>query len=151
MGASGTGVWTSNGTGSYNPGNTTLNAAYNISAGDISAGSVTFTLTSLNNGPCPAVTDSVRINMGLLATVNAGPNLSLCSTAGTVSLSGSINGITTTGFWTSSGNGGYNPNNTNLITSYIISPTDIIAGSVTFTLASANNGPCPIVTDTVKF
>jgi gliding motility-associated-like protein len=150
VGASGTGVWSSNGTGSYNPGNTTLNAAYNVSAGDISAGSVTFTLTSLNNGPCPAVTDSVKVNIGSLATVNAGPNLSLCSTAGTISLSGTINGVTTTGFWTGSGNGGYNPNNTNLITTYNISPADIIAGSVTFTLASTNNGPCPAVTDTVK-
>jgi gliding motility-associated-like protein len=150
VGASGTGIWTSNGTGTYNPSNTVLNTAYNISAGDISAGSVTFTLTSLNNGPCPAVTDSVRVNIGLLPTVNAGPNLSLCSTAGTISLSGTINGVTTTGFWTSSGNGGYNPNNTNLITAYNISPTDIIAGSVTFTLASTNNGPCPIVTDTVQ-
>lgn len=148
-GVSGTGVWTSSGSGSYNPNNTTLNAAYNMSAGDISAGSVTFTLTSLNNGPCPAVTDSVRVNIGLLATVNAGPNLALCSNAGTVSLSGSVNGVTTSGFWTSSGNGGYNPNNTSLITSYNIVPTDITNGSVTFTLTSSNNGPCPAVTDTV--
>lgn len=149
-GVSGSGVWTSSGSGVYNPNNTTLNASYNISAGDISAGSVTFSLTSLNNGPCPAVTDTVRINIGLLPIVNAGPNLALCSNAGTISLSGSINGITTTGFWTSSGNGGYNPNNTSLFTTYNISPTDITSGSVTFTLTSTNNGPCPAVTDTIK-
>lgn len=149
-GVSGAGIWTNSGSGTFNPNNTTLNAAYNISAGDITAGFVTFTLTSLNNGPCPAVTDSVRINIGQLATVNAGPNQSLCSSAGTISLSGNISGVTTTGFWTSNGNGSYNPNNVNMNTVYNISPTDITAGSVTFTLTSTNNGPCPAVTDTVQ-
>jgi gliding motility-associated-like protein len=148
-GVSGAGVWTSSGTGSYNPNNATLNTAYNITAGDISAGFVTFTLTSANNGPCPAVTDSVRINIKQLAVVNAGSNVALCSNTGSVSLSGSISGVTSTGFWTSSGNGSYIPNNTNLNTTYNISSTDITAGSVTFTLASTNNGPCPAVIDTV--
>jgi gliding motility-associated-like protein len=147
--SAGTGVWSGSGTGSYNPNNSTLNTAYNMTPGDISAGFVTFTLTSSNNGACPSVSDSVRINIKQLAAVNAGPNVSLCSNAGTVSLSGSISGVTSTGFWTSNGNGSYNPNNTNLNTAYNISSSDITAGSVTFTLTSTNNGPCPAVMDTV--
>ncbi len=150
IGVSGNGVWTSGGVGSFNPNNTTLNTAYNITSGDISTGSVTFTLTSTNNGPCPAVTDSVRVTIRTLATVNAGPNQAICSNAGSISLSGSINGVTSTGFWTSSGNGSYNPNNTTLNTLYNVSSNDITAGSVTFTLVSTNNGPCPAVIDTVQ-
>jgi gliding motility-associated-like protein len=149
-GVSGMGMWNTSGSGSFNPNNTTLNASYNVSAGDISAGIVTYTLTSLNNGPCPAITDVMTVTIGLLPTVSAGPNQALCSTASSINLSGSVSGVTSTGFWTSNGNGSYNPNNANMNTAYIISPTDITAGSVTFTLTSTNNGPCPAVTDTVK-
>lgn len=149
-GVSNTGIWASSGSGAYTPSNTTLTTSYSITPSDISAGFVTFTLTSSNNGPCPAVTDSVRINIFQLATVNAGSNQSLCSNSGNISLNGNVTGSTNTGQWISSGTGGFIPNNTNLSASYGMTSADITAGTVTFTLNSTNNGPCPVVSDTVQ-
>lgn len=149
-GSSSTGIWTSSGTGGFTPSNTNLNANYAITAADILAGNITFTLSSTNNGPCPATPDTVLINISTLASVNSGTNQSLCSNTSVVNLNGTINGVTSTGIWTSNGTGIYSPNNTVLATSYSLTAADITAGFVTFTLSSTNNGPCPSVTDSVR-
>src|SRR5690606_3963849 len=52
------GIW-SGGSGSFSPNNTTLNATYTPSAAEITAGTVTLTLTSAGNGNCNAVSDQV--------------------------------------------------------------------------------------------
>lgn len=69
------GVW-SGGSGTYNPGNLTLNGNYIPTASEISFGSVTLTLTSTGNGACSAVSDQVKINFlpfnGTIA-VNSSP------------------------------------------------------------------------------
>ncbi|MEW6469998.1 MAG: PKD domain-containing protein [Bacteroidota bacterium] len=54
------GVW-SGGTGTFSPNNTTLNATYTPSPGEIAAGTVTLVLTTTGNGPCPASTDTVTL------------------------------------------------------------------------------------------
>lgn len=149
-GASGVGIWTSSGSGSYTPSNTSFVTDYNITPADIAAGGVTFTLTSTNNGPCPAVTDSVKINIHQLAAVNAGPDKSICSNAGTVSVSGTINGVTNTGIWSTSGSGAFVPSPTTLNNTYFITTGDISSGFATYTLTSTNNGACPAVTDTMR-
>ncbi|MHB8261050.1 MAG: PKD domain-containing protein [Bacteroidia bacterium] len=145
-----TGIWSSSGTGIFNPNNTTLNGTYNTSATDITNGSVTFTLTSTANGPCPAVTDTMKIIITKLAIVNAGPNQTICSTTNSINLNGSISGGTTSGVWNSNGTGTFNPNTTTLNGIYNTSATDIINGGVTFILTSTANGSCPAVTDTLK-
>jgi len=149
-GGSSTGIWSTNGNGAFNPGATSLNNTYFVSVSDIGMGVLIFTLTSLNNSPCPAVTDTMMLTIYQLATVNSGPNQALCANAGTLSLTGSVMSLSNTGVWTSTGTGTLNPDNTNLTPTYSITATDINAGSVTFTLASTNNGPCPAVRDTVK-
>lgn len=55
-----TGIW-SGGNGSFIPNNTTLNATYIPSAAELAAGQVTLTLTTTNNGTCPAASDNVTI------------------------------------------------------------------------------------------
>ena len=51
---------------------TTLNATYTPSQGEINAGTLTFTLTSTGNGTCTAVTDDVTYTFGPSPTANAG-------------------------------------------------------------------------------
>lgn len=148
-GGGSTGIWSTTGTGAISPSNVSLNSTYSITPVDVAAGQVIFTLTSTNNGPCIAVTDSVKMLITRPSTVTAGPNLLLCSTVGTINLTGSVTGFSNTGNWTSSGAGIFNPGSAFLNTSYSITPADMIAGTVIFTLSSTNNGPCAFVRDTV--
>jgi len=62
----------SGGAGSFNPNANTLNAVYTPSAGEISAGSVTLTLTTNDpNGSCGADTDTMTI------TINPNPTVEI--------------------------------------------------------------------------
>lgn len=148
-GSSGTGIWTTSGTGAFVPGSASLNNSYFITSGDQIAGVVNFSLTSTGNGPCPAVTSTLSLNITPLATVNAGPNQFLCSNNSTINLNGLIGGSSGSGIWTTSGGGGFLQGNTSLVTSYTMTSSDASNGAVTFTLSSTNNGPCPIVRDSV--
>jgi gliding motility-associated-like protein len=145
-----TGAWSANGPGAFSPTTTTLNPFYTMTSTDITNGSVIFTLTSASNGPCPAVTDTVKINIRQIATTTAGINQWVCSNQNTISLAGIITGPAGTGTWAASGTGSFSPNNSSLSTSYSITSADITNGFVTFTLTSTNNSVCPAVTDTVK-
>jgi gliding motility-associated-like protein len=56
-----TGIWTGGG-GTFNPNNTTLtNLSYSPTSAELAAGFVDLTLTTTNNGTCPAAIDEVRI------------------------------------------------------------------------------------------
>jgi hypothetical protein len=57
--------WNTSGSGSFTPNNTTLNAVYNPSAADVSAGSVTLTLTALGNSPCGNAISSVTLDLNV--------------------------------------------------------------------------------------
>lgn len=149
-GSTSTGVWTTNGTGPFVPGNTSLNNNYFITVSDISVGVLTFTLTSTNNGVCPAVTDTMQLTITPMAVVNAGSNQTICSNTNTLALNGAVSVGSTSGIWSTTGTGSFIPNNTTLNATYSLSPGDISSGSVTFSLTSTNNGACFAVTDTVK-
>ncbi|MBL7891861.1 MAG: PKD domain-containing protein, partial [Bacteroidia bacterium] len=136
----GTGIWSSLGTGTFNN-SALLNAIYTPSTADTIAGSVKLVLTSTNNGGCAAVTDTMRITLLHMPTVNAGVNQTICANKDTVQLAGSITGTPGTGTWTTSGTGAFKPNATTLNAKYIPSSADTAAGTVTLTLTSAN--PCP--------
>lgn len=55
-----TGSW-SGGAGTFSPNNSTLNATYQPTAAEISAGTLMLTLTSTNNGTCLADSDNIQI------------------------------------------------------------------------------------------
>ena len=62
-GAAASGTW-SGGAGTFTPDNTTLNATYTPTAGEITAGTVTLTLTTDDPaGPCGAVNDAMVITI----------------------------------------------------------------------------------------
>jgi len=142
-----TGTWIG-GSGSFNPGNSALTSTYTPSATELTAGVVTLTLTSTNNGNCNAVTDIVQINFTASPNANAGLDISACKNNPAVTLSGLVSGATTTGSW-SGGAGTFNPNNSTLNSIYNPSAAELTAGSVTLTLASTGNGNCIASTDNI--
>ncbi|HEY9005193.1 MAG TPA: gliding motility-associated C-terminal domain-containing protein, partial [Ohtaekwangia sp.] len=143
VGGSATGGTWSGGTGTFAPNSTTLNAVYTPSAAEVTAGTVTLTLTT--SGPCAAVTDNVTITISPAATVNAGPDQTICA-GNTVTLAGTVGGSATGGTW-SGGTGTFAPNSTTLNAVYTPSAAEVIAGTVTLTLTTS--GPCAAVTDNV--
>jgi len=147
-GASTSGIWTG-GTGSFNPGNTSLTSTYTPSASEIAAGSVSLTLNSTNNGNCTQVNDTIVINFTNPPNVSAGNDLFSCKNKASTILSGAINGPTTTGIWTG-GLGTFNPNNSVLTATYTPTAAEIATGFVNLTLTSTNNGGCNSVNDVIK-
>src|SRR6185436_8142690 len=84
------GSWSTSGSGTFSPNNTTLNATYSPSAADKSAGSVTLTLITTGNGNCAAVSDAMVITITTAPTSNAGSDQTVCANNATVTLSGSV-------------------------------------------------------------
>ncbi len=142
-----TGAQWSGGLGAFAPNNTTLNASYTPTASEIANGSVMLYLTSTGNGNCLSVVDSMLLTITPEPVVNAGPDQTICVNNLSVNLSGSVSGPTSTGVWTTSGTGVFVPSNTNLNAVYQASAQDSIAGTVTLTLTSTNNGNCNAVFD----
>lgn len=146
MESSTTGEW-SGGAGTYSPDNTDMNATYTPTAAEITAGSVTHTLTTTDNGTCPPVTDEMIQYIVPSPIISAGPDVTICANGAAASLSGSISNAG--GVLWSGGTGTYFPNNTSASTSYTPSATEIANGSVTLTITSTGNGSCLPVTDQV--
>ena len=144
------GTWTSSGTGTFVPNTTTLNATYSPSAGDITAGTVTLTLsTSGQVGPCGA-TAQVLVTIRAAATAGAGGNQTICSGHSTAGLGGTVGGGATGGTWSSSGTGSFAPNATTLNATYSPSFADITAGTVTLRLTTSGQlAPCGATTTQV--
>ncbi|MBS0225962.1 MAG: gliding motility-associated C-terminal domain-containing protein, partial [Proteobacteria bacterium] len=142
------GVW-SGGAGTFAPNNTTLNATYTPTAAEISAGTLTLTLTTTGNGGCNPATDAKVINFTPAPVVNAGTNGTVCANNAAITLAGTVTGATG-GVW-SGGTGTYNPNATTLSAVYTPSAAERTAGTVTLTLTSTGNGLCTAVTDQVTY
>ena len=142
------GTWSTSGTGTFNPNNTTLTAAYIPSAADTAAGSITLTLTTTGNGSCNAYSDQMTITLTDIPTVDAGADQIICADAASAFLGGSVNNATG-GIWSTSGTGTFNPNNTTLTAAYIPSEADTVAGSVTLTLTTTGNGLCNAYSDQI--
>jgi len=141
------GIWTTSGTGTFSPNNTTLNATYIPSNADKTAGTVTLTLTSTGNGLCNPVSDQMVITITPAPTANAGTDISVCANNATVSLNGIVTGATG-GIWTG-GTGSFNPGPNALATIYTPSAAEIASGSLTLTLTTTGNGNCNPVSDDI--
>ncbi|MBK6369401.1 MAG: hypothetical protein IPF64_06110 [Flavobacteriales bacterium] len=138
------GTW-SGGSGTYSPSSTHMNASYTPTAGEISSGSVTLTLTTTGNNNCVAVSDQVLVSFTPSPSVDAGVDVSVCRNNAAVSLSGTV-GVATGGIW-SGGAGSFTPNNTTLNATYTPSPAELSAGTLTLTLTTTGNGTCNSVSD----
>lgn len=149
-GSASSGTW-SGGAGVFSPNASTLNATYTPTPGEIAAGGVTLTLTTNDPaGPCPLVSDDVRITIPPAAAADAGPDQTVCASSPLVQLAGSVSGAATNGTW-SGGAGSFSPRNTALDATYLPTATEIAAGGVTLTLTTNDpSGPCPPASDQVR-
>ncbi|WNM19021.1 LamG-like jellyroll fold domain-containing protein [Flavobacterium capsici] len=140
-------LWTSSGTGSFSNANSLTACTYTPSAADITAGIVTLTLTA-NNSPCTSVSSTKNLIINLGPTAIAGSNFSNCYSTGSINITtGSSATNQTNVIWTSNGSGTFtNPNSLTACT-YTPSATDVLVGSVSFTLTASNAG-CADATST---
>ncbi len=138
-GSTTTGIWSTNGSGTFSPSNTDLNATYNASLADAALGEVQITLETTNADLCNPVSDNLTIFIQPEITVDAGEDLSLCSNNIDIQLNGqtSLEDIET--LWTTSGTGTFLPNASSLTGTYIPSEADVITGNVSLTLAAVNS------------
>ena len=85
------GLWSSSGTGTFAPNTATMNATYSPSAGDITAGTVTLTLSSIGQvAPCSAATAQVVVTIRAAATASTGGNQTICAGHSTTGLGGTV-------------------------------------------------------------
>lgn len=142
-----TGEWVG-GTGTFSPNRQALDAMYTPSAAEVTAGSVTLTLQSVNPvGPCPEESDMITITINDEVSISAGADQTVCSDNPDVTLAGSISGGITTGEWVG-GTGIFTPNRQTLNAVYTPSAAEITTGSVTLTLQSDEpEGPCEAASD----
>ena len=133
--------WTTIGTGIFDNENL-LTATYTPSIDDINAGAVTLTLTTDDPvGPCPSNSSDVIVTINAGVIVNAGSDATICSND-IFTTSGTIGGSASSGEWNTSGSGFFNFA-TGLITDYVPSAADFLAGSVQLTLSTDDpGGPC---------
>jgi gliding motility-associated-like protein len=147
-----TGVWSTNGSGSFTQPVTSLVNTYIPSQADKNNGSVTLTLTSTNNGLCPPVSANLFVTITPAPIVNAGADHDVCANNPVINLNGSVSAGATTGTWVAlNQSGSFSPGATILNPVYTPSATEIAAGTVTFVLTSSGNsgGTCLPVRDTV--
>jgi gliding motility-associated-like protein len=138
-----TGTWAASGSGTVNPVYTstlnTVSTIYTLSAADLLATSLTFTLGSTGN--CVPKTITVSVNINKPPTVVGSVSLAVqCKNAAvtTLTLSGGITNAAG-GLWTGGSGGSYGVPGAN--TTYTPSLADIASGLITFSLSS--QGPLP--------
>ncbi|MEX1002805.1 MAG: PKD domain-containing protein [Crocinitomicaceae bacterium] len=149
-GGASTATWTTLGSGTFSPDPDTLDAQYIPSSADTTAGSVQLVLTSTDNASCIVETDTMTITITDAPVVNIPEDtIYVCSNNPDFNLNGTVSGGTTTGKWTTSGNGIFSPDNLTLNCSYQPSPTDVNGGEITIYLQSTNNGSCTSDMDSV--
>lgn len=133
-------TWSSSGDGTFSFAGD-LSASYNPGVNDKSGGVVMLTLTSNDpEGPCPAVSDSLNIQINTQAIAIPGTYDPICID-GEVSLSGTIGGSASAGFWQGGAGTFADPNNLN--TTY--TPSTIEAGTNVTLIFRTDDpaGPCP--------
>lgn len=127
-----------------------LTTTYTPSPTDLANDSVVLYLTSAGSFfACPNDEDTVVVRFTEPPVVSAGADQSVCSSVQSISLNGSVSGPTSSGIWTTSGTGAFDPTNTDVSTGYLLSSGDTTAGSVVLTLTSTSNGNCLAVQDSL--
>lgn len=132
--------WITSGSGFFSN-SALVNPVYTPSAADISAGSVTLTLTATGVAPCNnQAADQMILSIGKAVLANAGADGTTCgSVPFTVSTSSASNFASIN--WTTSGTGTFT-NQTTLYPTYTPGAADVSLGSVTLTMSVQGNAPC---------
>lgn len=145
-----TGIWSTTGTGYFNPNNLSLITNYVPSLTDISTGTVSLKLSSTNNGQCRQVSDSTLVIFTQPVTVSAGVDLNSCKNNAAVPLNAVITGTATnSGIWYG-GSGSFASSNSVLNPTYTASASEINSGFTILSFSTTNNGICAGVSDQVR-
>jgi hypothetical protein len=135
--------WSSSGDGTFSD-PSALTPIYSPGATDISAGSVTLTLTANGNGPCDPTSDAMVLTLTSEPSVDAGSDEAICqgddfdlSTSTTLPSAADFNSLS----WSSSGDGAFDDPSA-LTPIYTPGAADISAGSVSLTLTASSDGSC---------
>lgn len=147
--STGSGFWNTNGTGLFYPGSASPTATYMLSASDLTLSTLSFTLTSTNNGLCSSVSDDFNVNIIAKPTVSGPNDFTVCAIAGIVTLTGSVSGSASQGIWTTPDGSGVFNQSPPANATYTMSQNDTLQGNITFVLASTGT-VCPSETDSVK-
>lgn len=139
----------SGGNGNFIPNRNVANPVYEPTQEEINSGSLTLTLFSQANDPCPSFSEQVSFTFTPAPTVMAGSDIEICADKSKVSLSGSINHIPTGVRWKTSGSGLFSPSYTNLNVDYYPSEMDKNSGSLKIWLETTGSGTCLEVADTL--
>ncbi len=125
------------GTGTFNN-NTLLNPTYTITAADLTAGSITFTLTATGNTPCANTSSNVTYTITSAPTLTVGNNGPVCENSALSLTSSNIVGATYS--WTGPGftSSQQNP-------SVSANATIAMAGTYNLTISNILGG-CPNLT-----
>ncbi len=132
-------LWTSSGTGTFDDA-TILAATYTPSPADITAGSVTLTLTAQSAAPCVPAVDAMVLSISLQATADAGTDATICEGSSyTLTTANATNATLVT--WSSNGTGSFD--DVNLVNAtYTPSAADVLNGSVILTMTVTSAAPC---------
>nr|MBP8822382.1 gliding motility-associated C-terminal domain-containing protein [Flavobacteriales bacterium] len=143
------GTWTTNGTGSFLPDATALNATYVPSAPDLVFQQLSFVLTTTGNMGCPAHSDTTLVNLHQPSMVDAGQDISTCDASADVQLAGVANGGTGVQ-WSTLGSGTFVPNSTTATAVYQPSAADSAMHYVDLVLTTTGELYCAAPDDTVR-
>ena len=128
-------IWTSTGTGSFDNPNSNA-ATYTFSPGDITAGSVIFTIRG-DKYNCTSVTDAMTVTIRKNPIANAGADKTICQ-GDTIYFSGSApNAVSQS--WTQGLASGVLNQSTTLTPNYVSTSTE--SGTFTFTLTAQPDSP----------
>lgn len=147
-GGSVTGNWTTSGYGVFSGPSTDLTNVYFPNSLDTIVSPIRFVLSS--TGECPIVRDTVLVNITPEPIMNAGVDQTLCMNNATAVLQGTAEAGTTTGVWSTLGDGTFIPSNTDLNATYEPGTNDITNGSASLTLTSTGANTCLVVEDQVE-
>ncbi|MBK6348116.1 MAG: hypothetical protein IPF68_19680, partial [Bacteroidales bacterium] len=136
-------LWTSAGTGTFDDA-TILNAEYSPSAADITAGTVTLTITAQSAAPCVEASDAMVLTISEQATANAGVDATICEGSTYTMIATATNAASIT--WSSNGTGTF-ADATIEDAVYTPSAADRLNGSVTLTMTVTSASPCINATD----
>jgi hypothetical protein len=136
-----TGIWSTSGSGSFNP-NTSINAtSYSLSNADKTSGNVKLFLTATGMGACAASKnkDSLTIAIDRLPSALAGGSQTICqNSSATISGTSASNGSIS---WAENGAGSITSGGTTLTPTYTPTPNDA-GGTVILTMTVTSTNSC---------
>jgi gliding motility-associated-like protein len=146
-----TGVWSTDGFGSFLGGNAQLtNNIYVPDPVDTNIVPIKITLTS--TGICPNSSHSFSLTVKQGPIITAGSGSIICSNNATVQLNGNVYGATNQGVWNvvAPGNGTFAPSVNIFVPTYTCSNSDTALALLKFVFTSTNNAGCNPERDTVR-